>query len=144
MTIDEIRAAAEQVMAGDADSVSVLQTVDWYRERATTLAMFVLTPPYGVGRDRMTTPEQIEAAKQRIHDIRREVNSPRFPHGDSDCRFLLAALDAVTAERDSLRAIVEPLAKMRLTFKATLLRENDGRLRVDVEAHGNERRYIAE
>ena len=45
----------------------------------------------------------IEGSSTRLEDIRREVDCPRFPHGDSDKRFLLTALDAANAENAILR-----------------------------------------
>ena len=35
--------AAREILEGDGDSVSILGSRDWYKERATVLAMFVLT-----------------------------------------------------------------------------------------------------
>ena len=64
--------------------------------------------------DRRDFDEQIEIASGRLQDIRREVNRQRFTRGDSDTSFLLAVLDAVTAERDRYKA-----AMLQLTTGTT-------------------------
>lgn len=44
---NDIKAAAEQVLAG-SDETSIAACLDWYRERATLMAAFILSHPYGV------------------------------------------------------------------------------------------------
>ena len=76
-----------------------------------------------------------EGSSTRLEDIRREVDCPRFPHGDSDKRFLLTALDAANAENAILRTsfCIAPDETVVASVPGSILIDNKG---------GTRRRYF--